>query len=129
MGVSTFYPRIGRVPARTLNVGSLCDISMGVFDWYIPVPDVKCSGCGSTLREWQGKDGPCALFVWRQGGESPVDQTADEDSKLPPDRLAPWRLPERFTICSYCGCGRRIDAEGKCDGEAWTSLRITAVAV
>jgi hypothetical protein len=95
---------------------------MGMFDWYIPVPDLPCPGCGSTLREWQGKDGPSALFVWRQGTKWPIDQTADEDAKLPPDRSAQWRLPERFVIYSYRDCGQRVEAEGKCDGDTWSTV-------
>jgi hypothetical protein len=101
---------------------------MGMFDSYIPVPDLPCPGCGKALREWQGKDGPCALFVWRQGTKSPVDQTADDDAKLPPDRLALWRLPSRFVIYCYCACGRRSDAEGKCDAETWSGTRVTVSA-
>jgi hypothetical protein len=50
---------------------------MGMFDWYKPTGEIECPVCGVVLIEWQGKDGPNALFVWSEGEGSPVDQPID----------------------------------------------------
>lgn len=92
---------------------------MSMFDWYRPKPERSCRVCGRVLRDWQGKDGPCALFLWEQGVRSPVDHPIDDDLKLPPDQLATWRLPSRFRIRARCKCGARVDAEGVCRDETW----------
>ena len=55
---------------------------MGMFDWYVPDPPLKCPVCGTLLERWQGKDGPCALLVWKQGEAVPVAMRAD-DVNLP----------------------------------------------
>ena len=44
---------------------------MGMFDWYQPALPIACPACGHALSEWQGKDGPCDLFVWVEGKPSP----------------------------------------------------------
>jgi len=54
---------------------------MGMLDWYRPVPDLACPVCGTPLREWQGKEGPCGLFVWQQGEIAPIDQVVDEECR------------------------------------------------
>jgi hypothetical protein len=51
-----------------------------MFDYYEPVPVLTCPKCGAELREWQGKDGPCALFVWRQHEPNPVGQRAYDNN-------------------------------------------------
>jgi hypothetical protein len=88
---------------------------MGMFDEFAPTPAVECPYCGTTLIGWQGKDGPCALFVWRQGLAAPLEQMIDDDCRLPADKMAKVRLPERFRFghptagCRYCpvaGIGR-----------------------
>jgi len=96
---------------------------MSMFDLYKPKPERACPKCGKALREWQGKDGPCALFVWEQGVISPVDQPIDDDLKLPPESLATWRLPTRFRIHARCKCGERIEAEGICRDETWVETQ------
>ena len=76
---------------------------MGMFDEYIPDPPLNCPACGSELDGWQGKDGPSALMVWRQGIAGPIDQAIeDEDVRLEPERLAEFRLPEEFEIYATC---------------------------
>ena len=98
---------------------------MGTFDWYRPDPPLACPRCGRTLEEWQGKDGPCALFVWRQGCIAPVDQPIDEDVRLPPRRREAWRLPPSFRIDSHdCPCERRTDALGTCEDGAWSRTTV-----
>lgn len=71
---------------------------MGMFDYYEPQPPVQCEHCGHTIEEWQGKDDPNGLFVWRQGYEAPIDQKVDEDWKLSPQDLAKQRLPLKFSM-------------------------------
>ena len=98
---------------------------MGMFDWYEPTPDLTCPHCGATLKEWQGKDGPCALFVWRQGERHPVDQRVDEEVRLPPDKMGRFELPPWFIIYSFC-CNQDFPVEAICEGTrgAWTTTRL-----
>ena len=44
---------------------------MGMFDDYVPVPELKCPVDGKTLTGWQGKAGPCSLNRYVQG--EPMD--------------------------------------------------------
>ena len=57
---------------------------MGMFDWYEPSGALSCPVCSAELSEWQGKDGPCALFVWQQGFAVPVDQNVVENARCQP---------------------------------------------
>ncbi len=84
-----------------------CEVAMGMFDSFKPSRPLTCPACGLALRRWQGKDGPCVLFVWREGVASPIDQELDEVDEvdediraLIPDRER-QRLPKTFTIYSY----------------------------
>ncbi len=87
---------------------------MGMFDYYIPDPPLRCPVCGSALDDWQGKDGPNALMVWQQGVAAPIDQAIDdEEVRLEPHRLAKFRLPQIFSIYLWC-CGGRFDLEADC---------------
>jgi hypothetical protein len=95
---------------------------MGMFDWYEPVPPLKCPVCGLILEAWQGKDGPCGLFVWRQGCRSPVDQRVEAECAVPSDRRALQRLPDSFAIyADDPQCHRVIVAIGQCKNGVWTS--------
>jgi hypothetical protein len=99
---------------------------MGMFDHYIPDPPLRCPVCGSALNDWQGKDGPNALFVWRQGVAAPIDQAIDdEDVRLEPHQLATFRLPENFLIYEYC-CGRHFPLEADCRSTKgiWTHIEL-----
>ena len=49
---------------------------MGMFDTYKPAKGHKCPVCDEELLEWQGKDGPCALFVWSEGVPGAFHQEA-----------------------------------------------------
>src|ERR1043166_5990605 len=93
---------------------------MGMFDYYRPKPDIRCSVCGATALDWQGKDGPCALFVWEQGQAAPVDQMASDDCKLPPERRAERRIPARFEFYVQCRCPTSITAVGMTEQGVWT---------
>ena len=100
-----------------------------MFDEYIPDPPLICPVCGAMLEGWQGKDGPNALMIWKQGSKSPIDQAIDdEDIKLLPEQLATWRLPDEFLIYAAC-CGGHFFHEAKCYAadETWTrTVLITA---
>lgn len=85
---------------------------MGMFDWYITIPKLNCPVCGRELLEWQGKDGPCGLFTWKQGVLAPTDQKAGE-SNIPEYDRARVRLPSSFRMYSYdCNCPYPVEAFG-----------------
>ena len=89
---------------------------MSMFDGYIPDAPMHCPKCGKPLREWQGKDGPCSLLVWRQGRTQPVGFTPDAGviDSFPKGHRSRERLPERFKIHTS-DCGKHwIDAIGEC---------------
>jgi hypothetical protein len=102
---------------------------MGMFDWYRPNQNFECPICRVGLNEWQGKDGPCALFVWREGEVSPLEQPIDEECKLPEEARNTFRLPESFEIYSY-DCGRhRVSANCVAKNGVWSETHITAVEI
>lgn len=93
---------------------------MGMFDWYEPRPDVACPQCGAMLADWQGKDGPCALFAWTQGFLSPTEQRVDEECAIAPSARARFRLPDEFDLYTSCdSCKLWIDAHGSCESSIW----------
>ena len=84
---------------------------MGMFDWYAPAAALRCPVCDHALQTWQGKDGPCALFVWHEGKSAPVEQRMDDESELSLVERQEMRLPVAFTIYSYdCPTHQPIDA-------------------
>ena len=97
---------------------------MGMFDHYRPKPEIACPVCGASQLEWQGKDGPCALFVWEQGQIAPVDQMASDDCKLPPEKREAWRLPARFEIYARCRCPTFLAAVGVTERGVWTRTEL-----
>ncbi len=98
---------------------------MGMFDSFKPARPLTCPACGLPLRRWQGKDGPCVLFVWREGVASPIDQEVDEDIRaLIPDRER-QRLPKTFTIYSYdCPRHQPVDALCSTENNVWTRTEV-----
>ena len=86
---------------------------MGLFDSYVPDQDLKCPACGAQLSDWQGKDGPNALFIWKQGAAAPVDQLVSDDLAIPVEDRNNLRLPTEFTIYSPC-CSDRFLVEASC---------------
>ncbi|MEM1415065.1 MAG: CPCC family cysteine-rich protein [Myxococcota bacterium] len=91
---------------------------MGMFDVYEPKPELLCARCAKPLRRWQGKDGPCGLWIWRQGEAWPVGQQCDpqwRSSEMPPP------LPERFSLAASC-C-RWVEAVGETTDGVWTHTR------
>jgi len=98
---------------------------MGLFDYYEPSGPCDCPVCGTHLSEWQGKDGECALFVWRQGIAAPVEQRVDDDIACLPAVREQERLPTKFLIYSYdCDCPFSIDAECAAPDGTWTEMQI-----
>jgi hypothetical protein len=97
---------------------------MGMFDWYEPVPDLPCPVCGGAVQ-WQGKDGPCALLLWRQGEACPIEQRVDEP--LSPDDLVSYRLPSTFGLYGECSRLHPTEAVGETADGIWTSSRIVPV--
>jgi len=95
-------------------------------DDYIPMPTIDCPTCGMPFAGWQGKDGPCAFFVWRQGDKAPVDQPIADECRLPLEDLQRVRLPRAFAIYPHgCQCSAVWAAIGETDGdERWSVTRI-----
>jgi len=89
---------------------------MGMFDVYEPVPALRCGRCRELLEGWQGKDGPCQLWIWRQGERYPIGQASDPEWRT---TEVPARLPERFVLYASCGNGHPIEAEGEAPDGLW----------
>ena len=86
---------------------------MGMFDHYEPDPALSCPACGAKLGGWQGKDGPCALFVWRQGVPGPIGQEVPEESRATDAFVQSVRLPDSFEIYTQC-CGGGFFITARC---------------
>jgi len=97
-----------------------------MFDWYKPTDTYHCPKCGTKLTEWQGKDGPCALFVWKQGIRNPVDQKVeDEELQWSDEKKSQFTLPGSFVIYSYdCPGHQPVEAECSCVDGVWSSTKI-----
>jgi hypothetical protein len=101
---------------------------MGMFDHYEPDPPLACSVCGAPLTGWQGKGGPCALLVWRQGVAAPVDQVVPEEIRGVRSVIESLRLPREFEIYTAC-CGKTFSVVARCgapDGVWATAVLETA---
>lgn len=90
---------------------------MGMFDWYEPATTPPCERCGEAMTGCQGKDGPCALEVFREG-ESRMSASLRIDE--PMDALDPLGLPMRFTFSCWCSNGHRQDYVGECVDGVWS---------
>jgi hypothetical protein len=100
-----------------------------MFDHYQPDPTLTCPVCAAPLSGWQGKDGPCGLFVWRQGAATPIDQDVAEEVRLEPAALASVRLPASFHIYARC-CSQDYMVEASCEapGGLWSSTELVTAA-
>jgi len=96
---------------------------MGMFDWYEPNPPIASPKTGNPLTEWQGKDGPCALFVWVQGQHAPIDQLASDDAKITDEQRTAFRLPNNFMIYSFEG-RQRWHARCTCLDGIWSTAKL-----
>jgi hypothetical protein len=92
-----------------------------MFDTYEPEPPLPCPVCGGASLGWQGKDGPCALFLWRQGHRHPVDQPIDEDARIDPQRYAEFTLPQTFALLGWCAQDHQYGATGHAPEGTWTT--------
>jgi hypothetical protein len=101
-------------------------ISMGMFDYYRPKPDIACPVCGAAGLEWQGKQADCCLFLWEQGHAGPVDQFVDDDCKGLPEVVAKCRLPSRFQIYAECLCPTFLEAVGTTEQGVWTRTELAS---
>jgi hypothetical protein len=101
---------------------------MGMFDHYRPKPGFVCSVCRASHLEWQGKEGPCALFVWEQGTSAPVDQLAEDECKISWEERAGFQLPVRFEIYAECSCPTLLYAVGFTEDGVWTRTELLSPA-
>jgi len=100
---------------------------MGFFDTYKPSASFRCPNCLRPLEQWQGKDGPCGLFVWEEGTAAPVGQDAGEDTALPSAERDMIRLPDAFTIYSYdCPAHKPVTARCHCVNGVWAATVIVS---
>src|SRR5438132_14424342 len=97
-----------------------------MFDWYEPEPSLVCPRCGKPLVGWQGKDGPCGRFIWKQGVASPIAHSVDEDCRLTHEELRNKRLRNDVTIYSYCD-KHVVDALAVVHDGVWSKTEITKV--
>lgn len=97
-----------------------------MFDWYKPTQHLECPVCKVALNEWQGKDGPNALFVWREGEISPIDQPIDEECQISEEVRGTFRLPEEFEIYSYDCERHRVSAKCITKDGVWSETNIIA---
>jgi hypothetical protein len=88
---------------------------MALFDWYRPAGELRCPACGRILTAWQGKDGPCGLFVWQEGVASPIEQEVDDELRIDESDRIRFRLPHRFVIYTY-DCPEHQPIEADCVG-------------
>lgn len=94
---------------------------VGMFDWYELREPRSCAVCGDSLDEWQGKDGPCLLFVWRQGIKHPVDQRVDDEVALATEDRNAHTLPREFAIYAFCRHRHGAWIACSCDEGVWVA--------
>lgn len=98
-----------------------------MFDYYEPASQLRCPICQRVLKEWQGKDGPCGLFIWAEGSAAPVGQAVSEDIRLDDADLQCKRLPSMFVIYSYdCPEHFPVEADCRADDGVWTLTKVRA---
>jgi hypothetical protein len=79
---------------------------MVMFDTYIPTKKYTCPVCGTPINStWQGHDGPCALFVFKENIAGAIDQNVDSDVVISTAEREKIQLPEKFLIHVHgCDC-------------------------
>jgi hypothetical protein len=97
---------------------------VGMFDYYEPDPPLTCLWCGEPVIECQGKDGPNALFVWRQGHRHPVRQAVDEDARIEASRYSDFVLPDRFSVSAFCTAHHVMHVDCGCTEGVWTEVSL-----
>jgi DNA-directed RNA polymerase subunit RPC12/RpoP len=99
---------------------------MGMFDYYEATDDLRCPQCGANLGEWQGKNGPNELLLWKQGYRSPIGHQVDKEIlELSATDGNDPTLPLNFEIHTICvSCSKRVEAVGQCIDGIWTSSTV-----
>jgi hypothetical protein len=94
---------------------------MGMNDVFIPVPALPCKWCGAELTgEFQGKDGPRRLLVWREGEAAPVGEQGDVEWNMPAEERGRLRLPDLFGFYTSCpSCTNWNVFTGVCRNGVW----------
>src|SRR5687767_5242221 len=90
---------------------------MGMFDEYQSDPELSCPICREPWLECQGKDGPNALLVWRQGVRRALRQRADEP--FVGSELDRFTLPTVFTFRCWCPNDHHSDYVGRAPAGVW----------
>jgi hypothetical protein len=94
--------------------------AMSMFDFYEPVPALRCPVCSQPLTTWQGKQGPRICLVWRQGHADAVGDALDGEPIYRDLPGSPLRLPPEFRIHSYdCPRHHPIHANCECADGMW----------
>lgn len=88
---------------------------MGMFDHYVPVPDLSCK-CGARLGDWQGKDGPCELLTWTQLEARPTNNAGPKERRLTDG------VGAIYTECA--NCARWVDAYCVVKNGIWATTRL-----
>lgn len=102
---------------------------MAKFDFYSPLPAIRCPDCGALLHRWQGSDAACELFLWVQGQAAPVDQLVEDAEQVSLEERAERRLPERFGMHATCEiCSHRAQATGYVRSGVWTESVLSQAA-
>lgn len=78
-----------------------------MFDSYVPKPEISCPTCGCLLLNWQGKHGPCKMWVFEQGKDDKYHR----------------QLPEKFVFTAEC-CGNYFVATGRCENGIWIETTV-----
>ena len=95
-----------------------------MYDEYEPVPSLSCLWCGEPSGDCQGKDGPNALFRWRQFEAHPIDQPIDEDARIDPARFSEFSLPESFSISCWCSNHHVMQVDCRCENGVWVEVNL-----
>ena len=80
------------------------------------------------MRGWQGKHSGHALFLWKQGFISPVDQAIDAECKISNEARNAKRLPLNedlsisYSDCDECGATFPFHLNLEFTGNIWTSF-------
>jgi hypothetical protein len=93
-----------------------------MFDWYEPVPDIKCPKCQEILKGWQGKSGPCELAKFKQYEAAQVLDVLHDEYGHPEH---PQTLPRTFRIYTECCNHHWTEAEGTASCGVWIKTEVT----
>jgi hypothetical protein len=88
-----------------------------LFDWYEPY-EIRCPDCDQVFTNWQGRDGPNLLFLWRQDARHPVGHDVDPNFRVDESHWVDFTLPRLFLI-EATGAGHHASATGQCVDGVW----------